>query len=679
MPVTNQLLAAKAVNPSPESNPDVPELDTSFDEFMNPNQAPPGQNPPAAPRRQGRPATAVPLVAALCLDRALGRTGRRLLRRGGPFVVTIQVPGSGWVEAVENAVRDLASPGTIVVTATSRKAHGLTNESAGRLIARGSLLVGIAPTVDYLAPTLVAAADLHFTVSLPDRSVISEVIRRWCRRRADADVAPTDLVGLDLPDYAAALRPGSSPQDCIARLRRAARLRVPCGVDEDVPLLADLRGNGPAREWGLDLVAEIKRARITGVRPPLPSCILHGIPGTGKTLFARVLARSAGIPIFTTSVAGWFANSPGFLDSVVKQYVQYFEQLIAVASASDAVIGFIDELDAIPNRAKLSGHGADWWTPVVTGLLLQIDRVRRQAPNVILLGATNHFERLDPALLRPGRFDHHIAIDPPDETDRAGILRTHLAPDLPDADLMPLARLCPGATGAVLADYVKAARRRARAAGRDLDLQDLLAEIIPADPRAPEEVRDVALHEAGHAVLALQLGFGVAHVTIQAGQLAGGHTRVIPPTSMPDRAMLEAQVVATLAGRAADEILGRRGPTAGAVADLREATRLVTAIHATFGLGATLAYRVSHEEAETLLRFDPKLNSIVETDLRRLMDRAVALVRVHEHAIRTVAGALVARRTLVGVDLAQILERAESHARARSLAEGLPHQGPASL
>ncbi|HEX2172025.1 MAG TPA: AAA family ATPase [Dehalococcoidia bacterium] len=679
MPVTNDLLAAKAVDPSPESNPDVPEPDTSFDDFMNPTQTPPGQNPPAAPRRQGRPTSAVPLVAGLCLDRALGRTGRRLLRRGGPLVVTIQVPGPGWVGAIEDAVRDLASPGTMVVTATSRKATGLSNESVGRLIAKGSLLVGIAPAVDHLAPTLVAAADLHFTVNLPDRSVISEAIRRWCRRRADADIAPTDLMGLDLPDYAAALRPGSSPQDCIARLRRAALLRVPCGVDDDVPLLADLRGNGPAREWGLELVAEIERARVTGARSPLPSCVLYGAPGTGKTLFARVVARSARIPIFTTSVAGWFANSPGFLDSVVKQYVQFFEQLMSVASASDAVIGFIDELDAIPSRAKLSGHGTDWWTPVVTGLLLQIDRVRRQAPNVVLLGATNHIERIDPALLRPGRFDHHIAIDPPDETDRAGILRTHLGTDLPDADLIQLARLCPGATGAVLANHVKAARRRARAAGRDLDLQDLLAEIMPADPRSPEEVRDVALHEAGHAILALRLGFGVAHVTIQAGQLAGGHTRVIPPTSMPDRTMLEAQVVATLAGRAADEILGRRGPTAGAVSDLREATRLVTAIHATFGLGATLAYRVSHEEAETLLRFDPKLNTTVETDLRRLMARAVALVRVHEHAIRTVAGALVARRTLVGDDLAQILQRAEFHGRARSLAGGLSQQGPAPL
>ncbi|MFC4174031.1 AAA family ATPase [Microvirga sp. GCM10011540] len=663
MPVSPFLLAAKAVD-RPDSTPEGSEIEIAFDAFMtgSPDAAGPGTPPP--PSRQGRPASAVALLADLCLDRALGRAGRRLLRRGGPKVVLIRVPTAVWVEPVETAVRELARTGTAVVTATARsKAGAAADEAAARLIARGALVIGIAPALDYLAPGLVAAADLQVTVSLPDAALMSEAVRRWCRRSATG-LGPEDLTGLDLPDYAAALRPGSSPQDCVIRLRRAARRRGPGLAADGIPRLEALSGYGAARDWAAATLAEIAQARRAGTRPELESCLFFGPPGTGKTQLAQSLAHTAGLPLVVTSVAEWFSGSAGYLDSIVKQYTQFFETLIAAAAApGSAVVGFLDEVDAIPNRSTMSGHGSTWWSPVVTGLLLQIDRLRRLAPNVVLLGATNHLERLDPALLRPGRFDRHIAIPPPDEAGRAGILRTHLGPDLPHADLTRMARLCPDATGAVLAGGVRAARRRARAAGRALDEQDLLAELRPADPRPEEERREVALHEAGHAVLALRLGLEVAHVTVQAGGRAAGHTRIMPPGGLPDRLALEAQVVATLAGRAADQVLGR-GPTAGAVADLCEATRLVTAIHASFGLGATLAHRVAHEEAEILLRYDPRLSALVEADLQRLMGQAVALVRRHDEAIRTVAGALLARTTLVGDEVARILARAPVPARA---------------
>ncbi|RDI58571.1 AAA family ATPase [Microvirga subterranea] len=667
MPATLRLLAAKAAASAPQSSPDITDLELSFDSFMEAGPKEADQAPPP-PKRPRRPASAAALVADLCLERALGRTGRRLLRRGGPSVVVLRVPGSAWVDAIERAVRALAPPGSTIVTATSRRSGSLSDEAAGRTIAKGVLVVGIAPMPDWLGPTLVAAADLQVRVDLPDPSVIDEAIRRWCRRRAGADLALDDLTGLDLPDYDAALRPGSTPQDCVARLRRAARLRSPGHARPDVPLLTALSGCDAARDWALEITAEIERARITAARPELESCMFYGPPGTGKTLIAHALSRTAGIPMVATSVAEWFSGSPGYLDSVIKQYVDFFGRLSAIASVSSAgfALGFIDECDAIPDRSSMSDRSSSWWTTLVTGLLLEIDRLRRLHPNVLLVGATNHLARLDPALLRPGRFDRHIEIGPPDEEGRAGILRTHLGPDLHEADLLRVARLCPQATGAALAGCVRAARRRARAGGRDLELQDLLAEIVPADPRSPDEVREVALHEAGHAVLALKLGLRVEHVTVQPGQVEAGHTRIALPNVLPDRAALEAQVVAMLAGRAADAILGRGGPNAGAVADLREATRLVAAIHASFGLGDTLAHRAPHEEAELLLRLDPKLTAVVEADLRRLMTRAVALVREHEHSIRTVAGALVARRTLVGMDLTEIIARSEAHAHARA-------------
>jgi len=670
MPVLNHLLPAAAVEPA--TAPDIPELDTSLEDFMAPAATAPVPNETAPARRRQRPASAVSFVASLSLERALGRDGWRLVRRGGPRVVMIQVPGPGWVSAVEAAVREIAGTNAMVVTATSKKTSSLSDES-GRLIAKGSVLVGIAPAPDCLAPTLVAAADLQVTVRLPDAAIIAEAIRRWCRRRAGAYLTSRDLTGLALADYAAALRPRSSPEECVARLpaalRRASRRhRSPARQPERIWERAGLGAGGLS-------------PRSSGLGPPAagpssnPACSM-ALLGPGKTLLAQFLARSAGIPILITSVAQWFANSPGFLESVVKQYVEFFEQLMLLASTPDGAVGFIDEVDAIPNRATISGHGTTWWTPVVTGILLDIERLRVAAPNVVLLAATNHIERVDSALLRPGRFDRLIPIAPPDEEGRAGILPTHLGPDMPDANLMQLARLCPDATGAVLATCVKAARRRARAAGCDLALEDLRAEIMPPDPRPVKELQAVALHGAGHAVVALRVGFGLPmspsrHVISRRGMRGSSHR--MPCRTGPrwrrrsSRSLPAAPPTKSSAGVA-------RPPAQWWTCARR---RAFASIHASFGLGATLAYRVSSDEAETLLRFDPKLTTIVDADLRRLMTRAVALVRQHEHAIRAVAGALAARRTLVGDEVARIIARGARHLHTRAGAAPEHLSGPA--
>ncbi|MBD2747305.1 AAA family ATPase [Microvirga sp. BT688] len=676
----NDTLAAKTSTGSPVGTAETDSTAIHFDDFMDTcSETFHDALPPASSRR--RPASATSLLVGLCLDRALGRTGRRLLRRGGPLVLIIRVPSATWVDAVGDAVRSMARSGTSVVTATRPKTSSTTDETAGRLIALGNLVVGIAPSPDCLATTLTAAADQEFVISLPDVAVMNEALRRWCRRRTATNLEPNDLAGVDLNDLAAALRPGSSsPQDCVDRIRRAARMRNPRRAGGEVPRLEALSGYGEAHAWALETVAEIERSRATGTRPELGSCVFFGPPGTGKTILAHSIASTAGVPIVATSVSEWFAQSPGYLDSIVKAFTSFFQQLQhqAASTGSGAVIGFMDELDAIPDRAQMSGGRSDWWTPVVTGLLLQIDQTRRTAPSVILLGATNHVSRIDAALLRPGRFDRTIEISPPDERGRAGILRTHLGQDLSDTDLTQIARLCPNATGAVLEGWVKAARRRARAEHRPIDLQDLLHEVAPPDSRTTDELRCVALHEAAHAVLALRLGLEVAHVTIQASGVAEGHTRIASRNFMPGRALLEAQAVATLAGRAADQTLGAQGANAGAVADLQEATKLIAGIHASLGLGSTLTHRIAFDEAGTLLRFDAKLAMIVEDELQRLLALAVTLVRTHESAIRAVAAALMSRRTLGGDEVTQILEGHPPAIRSWLKAAGYLDKGASS-
>ncbi|WP_284247411.1 AAA family ATPase, partial [Methylobacterium haplocladii] len=227
------------------------------------------------------------------------------------------------------------------------------------------------------------------------------------------------------------------------------------------PPLADLAVTGPALAYARGLVADIARVRA-GRLPAsaLEGCVFYGPPGTGKTLLARCIAAEAGVPFVATSVGEWFSTTNGFLDGVIRGIDAFCDALLQAARADGTAIGFLDELDALPDRATLSSRGRDWWTPVVNHALLRIQALREAG--VVLLAATNLLDRIDAALLRPGRFDRSHWVGPPDEAARVVILRGHLGPDLPQADLVPAARLAGQATGAVLAGHVKAARARAR-------------------------------------------------------------------------------------------------------------------------------------------------------------------------------------------------------------------------
>ena len=386
----------------------------------------------------------------------------------------------------------------------------------------------------------------------------------------------------------------------------------------------------------------------------------RGLRAPARLLYAGALAKSCRIPLICTSYADWQAGD-AHLGIVMQNLRGAFAAARDAARASNAgAILFIDELDSIPSRGASGGDRNDhYFHALVTALLTLAEKGSPARAGVVLVGATNHPGRIDPALLRSGRFDRTILLALPDAATFAEILRTHLGGELPGADLVALARLAPGRTGADAAKIVRDARQVARLAGRDLAIDDLVGQIMPPESRPPAVVLATARHEAAHAVVGLSLGAQrLESLTLCAPGAAGATRFATIPEHRIDKGHLEALVVTGLAGRAADEACGGADAQSGGGpgSDLGNATKLLAALHASFGLGDTLL-STDPDEALARLHYDPALAARIERDLQRLCARARDLVAAHRREIEMVATALVRKRFLTGAEVRALLKR----------------------
>jgi len=376
------------------------------------------------------------------------------------------------------------------------------------------------------------------------------------------------------------------------------------------------------------------------------SLLFYGPPGTGKTWLARAMGAEPGLRFIQASFAEW--QAAGHLGQMLSAMRASF----AEALAARPCVLFVDEVDAAGSRDDQDSHNASYRRQVVNAYIEQIDLLNR-AEGVLLVGACNNPDALDPAIRRPGRFDRAIEVPLPDRGAIMTMLTAALGSHLPAAEIETLARRCTGASAAAVDAMIRAGRSRARAAGRDLTIDDLVAH-APGD--APDPVVDwrVAVHESGHALAATVLSVG--RVTRVAIAGAGGLTERTRAPSQALLADLERELETMLAGRAAERlVLGDVSAGAGGdeTSDLGQATRLAMAIETQLGLGETGP--VWHGEVDPVLLRSPQLFSRVRARVEAAEVRALETLRPHVGAVRALAARLVVERELTGEELRQAL------------------------
>jgi cell division protease FtsH len=449
---------------------------------------------------------------------------------------------------------------------------------------------------------------------------------------------------------------------------------------------ADIAGIDEAEDELIEIVDFLRnpqRYRLMGARIPR-GVLLTGPPGTGKTLLARAVAGEAGVPFFSMSASE-------FIEMIVGVGASRVRDLFAQAKAAAPAIVFIDELDAIGRArgASASLGGVDEREQTLNQILTEMDGFTGNE-GVIVLAATNRSEILDPALLRAGRFDRHVVVNPPDLEGRAGILAVHTrgVPLAADAHLADIAAMTPGMVGADLANLVNEAAllaaRREHTEVHFADFTDALERIVLGAERRiiidPDERRRTAYHEAGHALLGmLQAGADpVRKVSIIPRGRSLGVTFQSPPTDRHayDEQYLRGRIIGALGGRAA-ELVVLGSATTGAESDLELVSATARQMVGRWGMSPAVGPMSVIPAAGSesgLLTIDPRSPSdatreLVDAESRRIVEEchreAVRLLSEHRGQLDGLAAALLERETL---------DESDAY-----LAAGVPHSAPPNV
>ena len=436
---------------------------------------------------------------------------------------------------------------------------------------------------------------------------------------------------------------------------------------------ADVAGEEDAKAELREIVDYLRdRTAFERVGARLPrGVLLVGPPGTGKTLLARAVAGEARVPFFSIS-------GSEFVEMFVGVGASRVRDLFARAKADGPAIVFMDEIDAVGRRRSSGPLSNDEREQTLNQLLVEMDGFDDQT-RIVVIGATNRPDVLDPALQRPGRFDREITVGYPDRDGREAILRIHtggirLAPVV---DLGDVARQTPGFSGADLANLANEAALQAARAGRasvePLDFSTAMDRITLGSRqpslRDPEERRLVAYHEGGHAVVAtLTPGADpVDKVTIVPHGRALGATRQLAAEDRQNypRDLLLGRLAVLLGGRAAEELVFGQ-PTTGAERDLREATRIARQMVGAWGMSSALgpvSFEIDDAARANPLRPDyaeataSRLDEAVRELLEEARQAATAVLSANRDALDALATELLAHEVVDRDRLGQLVRR----------------------
>jgi len=392
-----------------------------------------------------------------------------------------------------------------------------------------------------------------------------------------------------------------------------------------------------------DFLASPQKFRAMGAKIP-KGVLLYGPPGTGKTLLARAVAGEAGVPFFSIS-------GSDFVEMFVGVGASRVRDLFEKAKSSAPAIIFIDEIDAVGrHRGAGLGGGHDEREQTLNQLLVELDGFD-VASGVIVIAATNRPDILDPALLRPGRFDRQVVVDRPDLRGRRAILEVHAKgkPISEDVDMEAIARQTPGFTGADLANLINEAALLAARRDKELvepaELEEAIDRVIAGPERKSRVMSDhekkvTAYHEGGHALVgfALPNADPIHKVTIIPRGRAGGYTLALPTEdrNYMRRSELTDQLAMLMGGRAAEELIFV-DPTTGASNDIEKATEQARRMVMEYGMSDELGpMKYGKNNAEVFLGRDYSSQQDYSNEVAAAIDDAVRalLGQAHEEARR---------------------------------------------